>query len=160
MDLMDEIHKAAHSYPGGVEALARRMDKLPDTLRKKVLPTNSTHDLTVKELRTIVDFVDTDKIAQAFANDRGLMCIEKPDFEGLSDSAILDLFLKLQKEQGEWANKISESLVDGKITWNELEEIQKEYNEFVVAGAEIMSRLQAYMATSEEDRCRKLKAVK
>jgi len=156
---MDQIHEAAHSYPGGVEALAARMDRKPDTLRKKVLPTNDTHDLTVKELRTIVDYVDTDKIAIAFANERGLMCIEKPNFEGLSDQAILDLFLKLQKEQGDWAKEISKAMESGDIDWHEMEKIQKEYSEFVVAGAEIMSRLQAYMATSEEDRFRR-KTVK
>jgi len=160
MDLMDQIHEVAHSYPGGVEALAARMDRKPDTLRKKVLPTNDTHDLTVKELRTIVDYVDTDKIAMAFAHERGLMCIKKPDFHGLSDQAILDLFLKLQKEQGDWAKEISKAMESGDIDWCEMQKIQKEYNEFIVVAAEIMSRLQVYMATSEENRFRKLQAAK
>ena len=160
MNLMDQIHEVAHSYPGGVEALAARMDKKADTLRKKVLPTNDTHDLTVKELRTIIDYVDTDKIAQAFANERGLICIKKPDFEGLSDQALLDLFLKLQKEQGDWAKEIRKSMESGDIDWGEMQRIQKEYNEFIVVAAEIMNRLQAFMATSEENRFRKLQAVK
>jgi hypothetical protein len=85
MNTIDVIHDVAHSYPGGVEALAARMGKSGDTLRKKVLPTNDTHQLTVKELRKIVDYCDTDRVAQAFADDRGLMCIKKPDFEALSD---------------------------------------------------------------------------
>lgn len=160
MDLLDLIHEAAHSYRGGVEALAARMDKKPDTLRKKVLPTNDTHDLTVKELRTIIDYVDTDKVAQGFASDRGLMCINKPSFDGFSDSAILDLFLALQKEQGEWSSKIGEALMDGEITWDELSQIRKEYNDFIVASAEIMSRLESYMATSEEIKARRLSSVK
>jgi len=160
MDLLDQIHEVAHSYPGGVEALAARMGRKPDTLRKKVLPTNDTHDLTVKELRTIVDYVDTDKIAIAFAHERGKICIEKPDFTGLSDAAILDLFLKLQKEQGDWAREISKSMESGDIDWGEMQKIQKEYNEYIAVGAEIMSRLQAFMATSEEHSFKKLQAVK
>lgn len=152
MDLMDVIHEVAHSYPGGVESLALRMGKKADTLRKKVLPRDETHDLTVRELRKVVDFVDTDRIAQAFADDRGLMCVHKPDFDGLSDSALLDLFFTLQKEQGEWANEISKAMDSGDIDRKELARIRKEYMEFVVAAAEIMSRLETYMIASEQRR--------
>lgn len=98
MDMFDTIHEIAHGYPGGIEALALRMGKNPGTLRKKLLPNVDTHELTVKELRTMVDFTDTDRIAQSFAADRGLMCISMPDFEALSDKEILDLFLDLQAQ--------------------------------------------------------------
>lgn len=147
---MDQIHEIAHGYPGGVEALAARMGKNPGTMRKKLLPNEDTHDLTVKELRKIVDYCDTDRIAQAFADERGLMCIKKPDFESLSDKEILDLFLDLQAKQGEWAREISKSMENGDINWNELVAIRKEYDEFITAAAEVMNRLQSFMAVSEE----------
>ena len=147
---MDQIHEIAHGYPGGVEALAARMGKNPGTMRKKLLPNEDTHDLTVKELRKIVDYCDTDRIAQAFADERGLMCIKKPDFEALSDKEILDLFLDLQAKQGEWAREISKSMENGDIDWNELVAIRKEYDEFITAAAEVMNRLQSFMAVSEE----------
>ena len=124
MNTIDVIHDVAHSYPGGVEALAARMGKSGDTLRKKVLPTNDTHELTVKE----------------------------PDFEALSDKEILDLFLDLQAQQGEWAREISKAMSNGEIDWDELVKIRKEYNEFITASAEVMNRLQSFMAVSEEAR--------
>lgn len=157
MDIIDVIHEVAHEYPGGVVALAARMDRSADTLRKKVLPTNDTHDLTVKELRKIVAYCDTDKIAKAFAEDRGLMCIKKPDFEALSDKEILDLFLDLQAQQGEWAREISKAMSSGDIDFDEMTRIRKEYDEFVVAAAEVMSRLQCFMAVSEERKSAKRK---
>lgn len=150
MNTIDVIHDVAHSYPGGVEALAARMGKSGDTLRKKVLPTNDTHELTVKELRKIVDYCDTDRVAQAFADDRGLMCIKKPDFEALSDKEILDLFLDLAAQQGEWAREISKAMSNGEIDWDELVKIRKEYDEFITASAEVMNRLECFMAVSEE----------
>ena len=150
MDLLDVIHEAAHGYPGGVEAIAARMGKNPGTMRKKLLPNEDTHDLTVKELRKIVDYCDTDRVAQAFADDRGLMCIKKPDFEALSDKEILDLFLDLAAQQGEWAREISKAMASGEIDWNELVKIRKEYDEFITAAAEVMNRLQSFMAVSEE----------
>lgn len=157
MDLMDQIHEIAHGYPGGVEALAARMGKNPGTMRKKLLPNEDTHDLTVKELRKIVDYCDTDRIAQAFADERGLMCIKKPDFESLSDKEILDLFLDLQAKQGEWAREISKSMENGDIDWNELVAIRKEYDEFITAAAEVMNRLECFMALSEETKSTKAK---
>lgn len=152
MDLIDVIHDVSHSYKGGVEALAARMGKSADTLRKKVLPTNDTHELTVKELRKIVDYCDTDRIAQAFAADRGLICIQMPDFEALSDKEILDLFLDLQAKQGEWAREISKAMQNGEIDWDELAAIRIEYNKFITAAAEVMNRLQSFMALTEETR--------
>lgn len=150
MDLMDTIHEVAKSYPGGIEALAHRMGKNSGTLRKKLLPNVDTHELTVNELRTIVDYADTDRVAQAFAAERGLMCISMPDFDGLSDKAILELFLIHQEQLGDWTLKIREAMDDGEIDWDEMLKIQKEYNEFVIAGAEIMNRLQSFMAATEE----------
>lgn len=149
-DLIDIIHEVAHEYPGGVVTLAARMEKSPDTLRKKVLPANDMHELTVKELRKIVDYCDTDRIAQAFAADRDLMCISMPDFEGLSDKEILDLFLDLQTQQGAWAREISKAMDNGEIDWDEMILIRKKYNEFVAAAAGVMNRLQSFMAVSEE----------
>lgn len=73
MDMFDTIHEVAHEYPGGVEALAARMGKNAGTMRKKLLPNETSHELTVKELRQIVAFSNTDRIAQSFAEDRGLL---------------------------------------------------------------------------------------
>ncbi|MBA3756505.1 MAG: hypothetical protein H0X02_09865 [Nitrosomonas sp.] len=152
MDLFDIIHEEAHAYPGGVEALARRMGRNPGTLRKKLLPNKDTHDLTVKELRQMVAYCKTDRVARGFADDRELMCISKPNYSGLSDQAILDLFLRLQREQGEWAEEIREAIHNGEVDWDELMRIRKEFNGFIVAASEIMSRLESYMGVSEEKR--------
>lgn len=155
MDLQDVIHEVSHSYPGGVEALAHRMGKNPGTLRKKLLVTQESHELTVKELRTITDYCDTDRIAQAFAAERGLICIKMPDYDGLSDKALLDLFLDLQAKQGQWSREIAKAMENGEIDWDEFAVIQTEYNKFVVAGAEVMNRLRSFMAVTEESNSRK-----
>jgi uncharacterized membrane protein YheB (UPF0754 family) len=149
MDTIDVIHEVAHGYPGGVEALADRMRKCGDTLRKKVLPTNNTHELTVKELRLIVDYCNTDKIAEAFANDCGLMCIKKPDFENVSDKAFMDLFLDIQKKQGEWAREISESMESGDIDYDEFLRIKDQAYKYIAAILEATGRLGSSMALSE-----------
>lgn len=133
------------------------MGKNSGTLRKKLLQNVDTHELTVKELRTLVDFADTDKIAQSFAADRGLMCISMPDYDGLSDKEILDLHLELLAQQGEWAREISKAMSNGEIDWDELVSIRKEYTEFITAAAEVMNRLESFMGKTEETRARRAK---
>lgn len=155
MNLMDAIHDVSKSYPGGIEALAHRMGKNAGTLRKKLLPNVDTHELTVNELSTIIDYCDTDRIAQAFAAERGLICIKMPDYDGLSDKALLDLFLDLQATQGQWSREIAKAMENGEIDWDEFTAIQNEYNKFVVAGAEVMNRLRSFMAVTEESNSRK-----
>ena len=109
-----------------------------------------THHVYAHELDLIATIADTDEIAKYFADQRGLMCIKKPDFEGISDKAILELFLELQSQQGEWSAEIKRAMDSGDIDWNEMARIRKEYNEFITASAEVMNRLECFMAVSEE----------
>lgn len=78
-----------------------------------------------------------------------------PDYDGLSDKALLDLFLDLQAKQGQWSREIAKAMENGEIDWDELAVIQGEYNKFVVAGAEVMNRLRSFMAVTEETNSRK-----
>jgi hypothetical protein len=143
--LIKNLVKAA-----GTAGIAEKMLINDKTLRNKIDPNQDTHHLYVEEIDSLVDALNTDAIANYFAEQRGLMCIKKPDFEALSDKEILDLFLDLQAQQGEWAREISKAMASGDIDWNELVSIRKEYNEFITAAAEVMNRLQSFMAVSEE----------
>jgi len=80
------------------------------------------------------------------------MCIKKPDFDGISDAALLDLFLTLQSQQGEWANEIKEAMSSGDVDFDQVVSIKKKHTQFLVASAEIMSRIECFMAASEERR--------
>jgi len=144
----------------GITKLGEELGINQNTFKNKINPNMDTHHIYPEEIDLIATIVNTDEIAQYFAEQRGLMCIKKPDFEGLSDSSILDLFLTLQKEQGAWAKRIGDALSDGEIYWDELHDIRKEYDAFILAAAEIMSRLEAYMGTSEQNKARKLVAGK
>ena len=157
VDIKKLIHRIAHAYPGGLRQLAADMGINYNTLRSKANANIDTHYFSGDELALLADLANTDEVAEYFADRRGLMCIKKPDFESLSDKEILDLFLDLQAKQGEWAREISKSMENGDIDWNELVAIRKEYDEFITAAAEVMNRLQSFMAVSEENKMKRNK---
>lgn len=148
MSINNLIFRIAKDY--GITALGEDLGINQNTFKNKVNPNMDTHHVYAHELDLIATIADTDEIAKYFAEQRGLMCITKPDFEALSDKEILDLFLDLQAQQGKWAREISKAMANGEIDWCEFQSIQSEYNKFVVAGAEVMNRLQSFMAVSEE----------
>lgn len=148
MSINNLIFRIAKEY--GITALGEELGINPNTFKNKVNPNLDTHNIYAHELDLIATIADTDEIAKYFADQRGLMCINKPDFGALSDKEILDLFLDLQAQQGEWAREISKAMENGEIDFDEMARIRKEYNEFIVAAAEVMNRLECFMAVSEE----------
>ncbi|WP_293005851.1 phage regulatory CII family protein [Nitrosomonas sp.] len=148
MSINNLIFRIAKKY--GITALSEDLGINTNTFKNKVNPNIDTHHVYAHELDLIATIADTDEIAQYFAEERGLMCIKKPNYEGLSDKEILDLFLDVQAKQGDWARSVSKALEHGSINWDELRSIKSDYTKFVVAAAEAMSRLECYMAVTEE----------
>ena len=150
VDIRKLIHRISHAYAGGLRQLSSDMDINYNTLRSKANHAIETHYFSGEELALLADLSDTNEIAKFFADRRGLMCIQKPDYDGLSDAALLDLFLSIQKEQGEWASEISKALENGEIEEDEIRRIREAYEEFVVAGSEVMNRLETYAEASKQ----------
>lgn len=155
MSINNLIFRIAKDY--GITALGEALGVNSNTFKNKVNPNLDTHHVYAHELDLIATIADTDEITKYFADQRGLMCITKPDFGALSDKEILDLFLDLQAQQGEWAREISKAMSNGEIDWDELVVIRREYNEFITASAEVMNRLECFMAVSEESKSAKSK---
>lgn len=146
----DAIYRVAHGYPGGIPALAARMNTNPGVLQNKVNPNCLTHKTSAEEAAVIQDVTNSDDIARAFAARRNMVCVHLAQFDGISDQALLDLFLALEKEKGDWAATIQKALGDGTIYTDEYAKIEKEFNEYCAAGAEVMSRLQSLVRERRE----------
>jgi len=141
MSIKDLAYRIAHRYPGGVPALAVRMNMSKHVLQNKVNTRCETHRLTAEELDMMTDFADTNETAQYFCAKRNMVAIHLPEFDSVSDRELLDLFLALDKAKGEWAQSVSKALADGMIDPGEFERIDREFREYCGAAAEVMSRL-------------------
>lgn len=71
MDVLDAAYHTAHSYPGGVAALAVRMGRSANVMMSKLNTNVDSHHLTLREAQTIMDVTDDDAILQAMADHRG-----------------------------------------------------------------------------------------
>lgn len=140
----DLVYQIAHAYPGGIPALALRMDCSANVLNKKVNPTITTHVLTYKELCQIRDLADPDKklINAECANSNGIY-INTVNFDSTSDMALLDTYTKMMAKLGVLGVDINQALSDGEITKKELELIKQDYYNLQAAGATLIARLEA-----------------
>ena len=75
LDVLDAAYHTAHSYKGGVPALAQRMRVNPDTLMKKVSVNVESHHLTLKEAVTMQEVTGNVAVLQAIAHALGYVCV-------------------------------------------------------------------------------------
>lgn len=75
LDVLDAAYHTAHSYRGGVPALAVRMGANADTLMKKVSVNVESHHLTLKEAVTMQEVTGNVAVLQAMAHALGYVCV-------------------------------------------------------------------------------------
>ena len=159
MTILHVLHRLARKYRDGtgITQLALDMGVNQQVLINKLNPNTSTHHLYAEEIDDLVAVLDTDEVAKYFAAQRNMFCVKSPGFDGLSDGALLDLFVSLESEKAQWLEKMKDALSDGNISTAEAIEIEREYGEFIAAAAEMMARIRLYAQASEE-RAKRLSA--
>lgn len=148
MSPQDAVHAVCHEYPGGVEALAPRVGRGAQVLRNKVglehpaLGTRRSHEPTLADVSAITRVTGDLRVVQALAAEVGAVVMRLPEVPECGDAALLDLVLGCNREWGEVADQISQSLADGQITPREYDRINRETLESVSRQLELLQRLQ------------------
>lgn len=82
-DILDAIYNTVHKYPGGVAALAGRMEMSANTLTHKANPNTVTHQPNPRELVALQTFSGNYAILHAMAEALGHTCTPStPDQSG------------------------------------------------------------------------------
>jgi len=122
MNVLDAIYNAAHKYPGGVEALAVRMERSPQLLRNK-LNTNSTSNvLSLQEFDQALHYVDHSPL-HALAANHGY-ALFKLEAGQPCDVEVLEMVVGLVASHGRVGAEIYKALADGRIEPNEVTAIK------------------------------------
>lgn len=147
----DARYNLVRDYPGGIETLAVRMDMSPNVLRNKTAPGIGTHHVTDEEDSRIIEFcvgakVDEPHRALIAKNFRhGLMAFPVPDVGSLNDEELTQSLCRAIKEFSDVGAAVSKALRnDNRIDAVELEEIEKEAREALVAIAELRERARLF----------------
>jgi AraC-like DNA-binding protein len=140
---LDALYQAARRYPGGVEALARRLNMSEPTLYKKLRHQVETHRLAYDDELSELLFCLKEAGVKGWADTlhallwrHGHVAIALPEMDaaGEGGEALTAAIVSSVKEHAEAIASIGESLQrDSAISDFELRRIEKEIEEAVVA---------------------------
>lgn len=130
LDVLDAAYHTAHSYPGGVPALAQRMAVSQNTLAHKVSLNNATHHLTLREAVTMQEVTGDARILHAMAAALGYTCVSLR-LDGKATT--LETVMQMAKEFGDVLASVNEAVHDGCVSINEMQECERQAAELTAA---------------------------
>lgn len=150
MNPVDALYTVAKKYPGGIEALAKRMELNEFTLYKKLERNNDTHHLQHAEFVEIVACCAAAGVVDAYKPLRSLnwqfdhVAVYVPMLAATSDCDLSRSMVKAVAEAGDVARKLDEFLSnDGKLDVKEGKELDAEIEQSIAAMATLRDRARA-----------------
>lgn len=134
-DVDDAAYQLAHSYPGGVPALALRMGINGNTLQLKVNPNTETHKLSLREAVHAQVMAGDCRILYAMAAALNHVCLPVPTMEEGEVSLAL---ANVGAEVGDVFREVQRVLSDRRVTQNERRDVAKQVSEAMAALAMVM----------------------
>lgn len=142
MSFPDFLYRIAHGAPGAVPALAARMKKNVTVLQHKLNPNCSTHGVMAEEAEQILDFSNKNfEAAEYFAAKANAVVIPLIVCDG-SDMELLDGFMDVVKELGEFSAEFQRDWADGRITEKEFKRLKDEATEVQARMISLMARIE------------------
>lgn len=121
MNIQDAAHKTVKEYPGGSESLAPRLGMSAAVLRNKVNPNNETHHLTLAEADEVMGFANDYRILHALAASHGFV-LQRADAP--ESGSLIQGMLAAAAGQGDLAHIVAQAMADGRISPNEVAQIE------------------------------------
>ncbi len=142
MDVMHAAYLVAHEFkPNGATGLARQMGQPAGTFLNRVNPEQETHFLPLA-LAVAMSVASHDfRILHAFADTCGFVAFQKPDFSRISDASLLEIILKRDREEGDFARVLAAALENGQVSPAEFVAIEREGYEAAAALLELVERV-------------------
>lgn len=160
MSFRDFLYHLAHDTPGGVTALEGRLKTGDKYLQNGLNPGNAqTHHINAAVVEKLLDFIPNGNLeaAKFFANKANATVIPIPSTMGhVGDMELLDGFMNVVRELGDFSGEFQKSWADGRITPKEFELLKIQWHEMVAAGQIFMERVGSLV----QEPPHKLKAVK
>jgi hypothetical protein len=143
MNISDAAYHTAHDFPGGVPALAVRMGMSQNVLQNKVNPSQEHHKLTLAEAVKLQALTGDMRILHAMAAALGHVALPLADLNTVSDMQLLDDFMHVIRELGEFSQEFQKDWADGRITPEEFERIKQEAYDVQARMAALLQRIES-----------------
>lgn len=142
LDVADAAYHTAHSFPGGVPALAQRMAMSQNTLAHKVSLNNETHHLTLREAVAMQELSGDVRILHAMAGALGYACVS---LSVDRDHSTLEQVMHMAKEFGEVLGSVNAAVADGTVTPNEMQDCERQAAELTAALNGVLATVRSMM---------------
>lgn len=147
MNSLDAARYLMRAYPGGADALAPRLDKTPTTLRHEVAGSDKyklgvvdAQEMTLMAMEARVP--NALAILHSMAANCGAMVVALPDMHAVAGATFEDL-AACAKEFAEFVSVAASAAADGKVTGNELRDIDRELSQMVACVHRVRNGLAA-----------------
>lgn len=150
MNQHDALYKVARAYPGGLEALALRLDMSVNVLRNKLAPSIESHYPSFEELSMIIKHCHQAGVKQALLPlhallaRHGMAAFVVPEPAQISNDDLSQTVCRVMSQVGSVAEAVSDALMDGVITSAEADLIEKEFQGALSALGEWRARIRIH----------------
>ncbi len=136
MDLRDSVRLQVRAYPGGVDAIAARLQKSPETLRKELagaagFKLGADDAAEISAMCMEVGLPDAHAFITAWAARMGLFVIPLPDGTLMNGDECMQALADASREMHELMAEVMASLADGSVSDNELQRTDRAAGELV-----------------------------
>lgn len=137
----DVLYSVARAYPGGIEALAPRMNMTAPVLRNKLRPGVDTHYMSFEQVSLLLELVEEANVAnaklpiRAFCWRHGMVALDvnRVRSEPQSDADLNRAYGKVLNELGDISKKFGDALADSHLSHAEMDELELEFEQLVGA---------------------------
>lgn len=146
MNRLDANHCLARAYPGGIDAVALRLGKPPDTVRKELTGVKGYKfgidtEEHLMQICQAAGMHDALLPLTAAAVNMGALLIPLPrdDASGTTYKCLAEA----AHEFGGFMSSAADAIADGKVTANELRNVEREFSELVAKGQSCVAQMAA-----------------
>lgn len=156
MNQHDALYTAARKYPGGIEALAKRMGISTAVLYSKMRPDCHTHHMSFEQVSEVTEYMvgagvpEALQALHALAWRHGMVSISLPPITEQETDCLVQGICKSVVEFGHLTSAVSEAMADGKICGKEWDEIDLEFQHAIGALTELRERIRAKVAVKAD----------
>lgn len=139
MNPNDALYSVARKYPDGMGDLANLMGMTEGMLRNKVSPKVKTHYTSVDEFSEIMHLCheagvkDSRQPLKALNMKHDLVAFERTVPANLTEEQASQIVYRAMKEVGDVAAAVGDAMSDGKISLQEMDRIEREFQEALTA---------------------------
>jgi hypothetical protein len=130
------------AFPGGWDAMSAALGFTRMALENRIYERRG-QSMSADTALMMQKLSETSFYAEAVALESDGIFIPIPEFDGVSDVALLDAYTEMVTDEGKFATDFREALKDGKVSQDEFERLRKDLRQQQAHEMELLARIES-----------------